>query len=198
MVFLLFLVCSTGLGDFNASLIDSVRARGSVCASVCLAVSSRSRVVLNGLTCPSRVWTVALRELRSPAAKQTPHACSSCTWCRSVCCFVLVLVLVLCARACVCACVSLPRFSSILCGDVFHWLWLSLVQTIPHTSLKHTNNENYFALLPGQSGLLNMAVVEDSTLEVVIAQYWSSQGDTAVTAQVSFRGVHSSQSQVLR
>jgi hypothetical protein len=73
-----------------------------------------------------------------------------------------------------------------------------LVQTLAHTSLKKSSTEEYFALLPGQTSSLSFSVVPDATLEVVVAQYWSSQGETQVAAQLEFRGVHSSLPQVFR
>lgn len=45
-------------------------------------------------------------------------------------------------------------------ADTARMIVVHLVQTLAHVSLKQTNNEDYFVLLPGQSSVLSMAVVE--------------------------------------
>ena len=45
-------------------------------------------------------------------------------------------------------------------ADTARMIVVHLVQTLAHVSLKQTNNEEYFVLLPGQSSVLSTAVVE--------------------------------------
>jgi hypothetical protein len=49
---------------------------------------------------------------------------------------------------------------------------------------------------PGESASVSFAVVSDVTLEVCIAQFWSSIGDTAVAVDVSFKGISCGTSEV--
>jgi hypothetical protein len=57
-----------------------------------------------------------------------------------------------------------------------------------HRSPKFTAHEEYLSLRPGRTDGISFPVQHSTTLEVVIGQFWSSLGSTAVLAEVRFRG----------
>lgn len=63
------------------------------------------------------------------------------------------------------------------------------VQIIRHTNPKYTTDEKYLYMRPGDEDGITMAVAPGVTVEVDIGQFWSSLGNTAVTADVFFYGI---------
>ena len=68
---------------------------------------------------------------------------------------------------------------------------LHLLQALPETSQTHSSLRKSFRLAASehQAGF-NMAVVPGVTLELTLAQFWSSLGHSTVSLDVEFRGVH--------
>lgn len=81
-------------------------------------------------------------------------------------------------------------------ADTTRTINVHIVQTQAHVSLKQCSKDEYLYLLPGQSDVQSFPVKPNATVEVVLAQYWSSQGDTALTASILFKGVASTKSEV--
>lgn len=95
---------------------------------------------------------------------------------------------------------AVPRGPPRLRWAVYVTVAVSLVRThrqvVPHKSLRHTEKEQYLRMLPGGCGTVTMPVLADVTLELVIAQFWSSLGDTAVAVDLCFKGMDVSPSPV--
>ncbi|KAG5191080.1 subtilase family-domain-containing protein [Tribonema minus] len=65
---------------------------------------------------------------------------------------------------------------------------LHAVQLLPHRPYRDTERHKYLQLLPGQTEVLSMRVMGSSTVELTLAQYWSTQGSTSLDVSVEFRG----------
>jgi hypothetical protein len=62
------------------------------------------------------------------------------------------------------------------------------MQVVRNKSPKFTTADEYLSLRPGMQDGVSFALQSNTTLEVVIAQFWSSLGDTQVIATVNFYG----------
>lgn len=70
------------------------------------------------------------------------------------------------------------------------------MEILRHKSGKYTAHEQYCALQPGNRDAIAFPVTAGTTLEVDIAQFWSSLGDTLMEAEVRFLGCSVSPSAV--
>ncbi len=67
---------------------------------------------------------------------------------------------------------------------------LQTQQLVPGQHFKENNLEDYLRLDPGASVARSFKVAGDRTLEVALAQYWSSLGDAEIEAELHFHGLH--------
>lgn len=62
-------------------------------------------------------------------------------------------------------------------------------QLAPQTRYSDTEHRNFVQLTPGSDHTASLAVLPGTTLEVTLAQFWSSLGDSALDVELTFHGV---------
>jgi tripeptidyl-peptidase-2 len=62
-------------------------------------------------------------------------------------------------------------------------------QLAPQTRYSDTEHRSFVQLTPGSDHIASLAVLPGTTLEVTLAQFWSSLGDSALDVELTFHGV---------
>jgi tripeptidyl-peptidase-2 len=68
-------------------------------------------------------------------------------------------------------------------------LVLHAIQLLPHTPYREVQKHTYLPTYPGQTEVQSIRVEGEGPIEIALAQFWNSLGNTTCSVELSFRGV---------